>query len=94
MDNKQNTDRFQMYEEIPLFLDAKGLVRLLGVSTTTAYTMLRDPGFPAVKIGRKRLVRKEKLFEWLQERETDVEAAQESYFSANPFAKKTWSSFL
>lgn len=56
--------------------------------------MLKDPAFPAVKIGRKRLVRKEKLFEWLQERETDVEAAQESYYSINPFAKKTWSNFL
>ena len=94
MEDKQNMDRFQTYEEIPLFLDAKGLVRILGVSLTTAYTMLRDPGFPAVKIGRKRLVRKEKLFEWLQERETDIEAAQESYYSVNPFKKKTWSHFL
>ena len=94
MEDKQNADRYQSYEEIPLFLDAKGIVRILGVSTTTAYTMLKDPAFPAVKIGRKRLVRKEKLFEWLQERETDVEAAQESYYSINPFAKKAWSNFL
>lgn len=94
MDDKQNMNRFQTYEEIPLFLDAKGIVRILGVSTTTAYTMLKDPAFPAVKIGRKRLVRKEKLFEWLQERETDVEAAQESYYSINPFKKTTWNHFL
>ena len=94
MEDKLNADRFQTYEEIPLFLDAKGLVRILGVSLTTAYTMLRDPAFPAVKIGRKRLVRKEKLFEWLQEREPDVEAAQESYYSVNPFKKKTWNHFL
>lgn len=94
MEDKQSVDRFQTYEDIPLFLDAKGIVQILGVSLTTAYTMLRDPGFPAVKIGRKRLVRKEKLFEWLQERETDVEAAQESYYAVNPFKKKTWSNFL
>ena len=69
MENKRTSDRFQSFEEIPLYLDAKALVRTLGISLTTAYAMLSDPAFPAVKIGRKKLVRKEKLFEWIDAHE-------------------------
>ena len=94
MEDKLNADRFQTYEEIPLFLDGKMIARLLGISPSTAYAMLNDQAFPAIKIGRRRLVRKEKLFEWLQSQETDVAKATESYFARNPFRKNAWSNFL
>lgn len=81
MEDKKDASRFVSFEEIPLFLDAKAIVRTLGVSRTTAYAMLNDPAFPAVTIGSKKLVRKEKLFEWLQAHETDVTQAQESIYT-------------
>ena len=89
MENNKTEDRFQTYDEIPLFLDAKAIVRTLGVSLTTAYAMLNDQAFPTVTLGKKKLVRKEKLFDWLQARETDVSNAQESLFTQlNPRARK------
>ena len=94
MENKTTTDRFRTYEEIPLFLDGKMIARLLGISPSTAYAMLNDQAFPAIKIGRRRLVRKEKLFEWLQSQETDVAKATDSYFARNPFRKNAWSNYL
>lgn len=93
MENKRISDRFQSFEEIPLYLDAKALVRTLGISLTTAYAMLSDPAFPAVKIGRKKLVRKEKLFEWLQAHETDVSQAKQSAFSRITSTKRKWGTF-
>ncbi len=81
MDEKKSAPRFRTYEEIPLFLDAKAMVRLLGVSRTTAYAMLNDEAFPTTAVGSKKLVRKEKLFEWLKAHETDVTQAQESIFT-------------
>ena len=93
MEDKITEDRFRTYEEIPLFLDAKAIVRLLGISTSTAYAMLNDQAFPAITLGRKKLVRKEKLFEWLKTHETDVAKATESYFARHPFLKNQWSNY-
>ena len=81
MDDKMDLPRYNAYEEIPLFLDAKALVRVLGVSRTTAYAMLNDEAFPTIVVGSKKLVRKEKLFEWLKAHETDVSQAQESIYT-------------
>ena len=81
MDEKKDSPRYRTYEEIPLFLDAKAIVRVLGVSRTTAYAMLNDEAFPTIVVGSKKLVRKEKLFEWLKAHETDVTQAQESIFT-------------
>ncbi len=81
MDDKIELPRYNAYEEIPLFLDAKAIVRVLGVSRTTAYAMLNDEAFPTIAVGSKKLVRKEKLFEWLQAHETDVSQAQESIYT-------------
>lgn len=81
MDEKKEVSRYHTYEEIPLFLDAKAIVQVLGVSRTTAYAMLSDDAFPTITVGSKKLVRKEKLFEWLQAHETDVSQAQESIYT-------------
>ena len=81
MEEKKDMSRYLSFEEVPLFLDARAIVRTLGVSLTTAYSMLRDPAFPTVTLGSKKLVRKEKLFEWLQAHETDVSHAQESIYT-------------
>lgn len=81
MDDKIELPRYNAYEEIPLFLDAKAIVRVLGVSRTTAYAMLNDEAFPTIVVGSKKLVRKEKLFEWLKAHETDVSHVQESFYS-------------
>ena len=81
MDEKNESTRYSSYEEIPLFLDAKALVRVLGVSRTTAYAMLNDEAFPTTVVGSKKLVRKEKLFEWLKAHETDVSQAKVSVYT-------------
>lgn len=58
-------DRFCSYDELPLLLDANDLMRLLGFSRTNVYYMLQATDFPAIVIGKRRLVNKEKLFQWL-----------------------------
>lgn len=66
----RNTDNhFHSYEDIPLFLNATDLIKLLGLSRTTVYYMLRANDFPTIVIGNRRMVRKEKLFQWLEEHE-------------------------
>ena len=61
--------RFCSYDELPLLLDANDLIRLLGFSRTNVYYMLQAADFPAIVIGKRRLVNKEKLFQWLEAHE-------------------------
>ena len=61
--------RFCSYEEVPLFLGANDIVKLTGLSRTVVYYLMRADGFPVITVGKRRMVRKEKLFEWLDAHE-------------------------
>ena len=61
--------RFCSYDELPLILDANDLMSLLGFSRTNVYYILHAEDFPAIVIGKRRLVTKEKLFQWLEAHE-------------------------
>ena len=69
MKSLQDDTRYSNYNDIPLFLDANEIVKVLGLSRSSVYEMLRADSFPAIKIGGKKLVRKEKFFAWLDEQE-------------------------
>ena len=55
------------YEELPLLLNAKQLAELMGVSISTAYELMREKGFPTLKIGKRIVVPKEELRAWISE---------------------------
>ena len=69
MDSIKEVSKYCSIEEIPLFLDANDIVRILGVSKTNVYYMFRADGFPTISIGKRKFVRKEKLFSWLESQE-------------------------
>ena len=62
----QKSNRYCSYEQIPLFLDANDIVKVLGLSRSNFYEMMRIESFPALIIGGRKMVRKEKLFAWLE----------------------------
>lgn len=67
MKSLQDDTRYSNYDDIPLFLDANEIVKVLGLSRSSVYEMLRADTFPVIIIGGRKLVRKEKLFDWLDE---------------------------
>lgn len=69
MKEDQRSNRYCSYEQIPLFLDANDIVKVLGLSRSNVYEMMRIESFPALVIGGRKMVRKEKLFAWLENRE-------------------------
>ena len=69
MDSINEASKYCSVEEIPLFLDANDIVRILGISKTNVYYMFRADGFPTISIGKRKFVRKEKLFSWLETQE-------------------------
>ena len=54
------------YDELPLFLNAEMLAKALGVATSTAYELMHEKDFPALKIGSRLLVSKEKFRLWVE----------------------------
>ena len=54
------------YDELPLFLNAEMLAKALGVATSTAYELMHEKDFPALKIGSRLLVPKEKFRLWVE----------------------------
>ena len=57
---------FKSYDELPLFLNAEMLAKALGVATSTAYELMHEKDFPALKIGNRLLVPKEKFQAWVE----------------------------
>lgn len=53
------------YNELPLFLNANLVSRVLGVSVSTVYELMHEPGFPVLRVGSRMVVPKEKFVEWV-----------------------------
>ena len=56
---------FKSYDEMPLFLNAEMVAKALGVATSTAYELMHEKAFPALKIGSRLIVPKEKFRQWV-----------------------------
>ena len=52
------------YGDLPLFLNAKLVAQVLGVSISSAYELMHETGFPALRIGNRIVVPKEKFRRW------------------------------
>lgn len=59
---------FTNYDELPLFLNAQALGKLLGISRSASYELMHEKGFPTLHIGGRIVVPKEKLIEWIEHR--------------------------
>jgi len=62
--------QFKDYSEIPLFLNAELVAKVLGVSPSSSYELMHEPGFPVLKIGNRMVVPKEKFIQWVEQNTT------------------------
>ena len=56
---------YKSYDELPLFLNAATVAKVLGVSPSSGYELIHEPDFPVLKIGNRMVVPKEKFVEWV-----------------------------
>ncbi len=54
-------------DDLPLFLNASLVAQVLGVSISTAYELMNEPGFPVLRVGSRMVVPKEKFIRWTEE---------------------------
>ena len=62
-----NDTVFKSYDDLPLMLSVPDLTALLGISRAGAYELGKRKGFPALHIGKRVLVPKDKLIAWIEE---------------------------
>ena len=56
---------YKSYDELPLFLNAEMVAKILGMSRSTVYELFREKGFPALHVGNRTVVPKEKFCQWV-----------------------------
>ena len=56
---------YKSYDELPLMLSVPEVAAVLGISRAGAYELARSAGFPALKIGSRIVVPKEKFIGWI-----------------------------
>jgi len=58
---------YKSYDELPLFLNAEIVARVLGVSLSSGYELMHEQGFPALRIGSRIVIPKEAFIRWVEE---------------------------
>ena len=58
---------YKHYEVLPLFLNAATVAKVLGVSLSSGYELMHEPGFPVLRVGSRMVVPKEKFIQWVEE---------------------------
>ena len=61
----KNTN-YHNYEDLPLFLNAELLAKVLGVGVSSAYELMHEKDFPSVRIGKRFIVPREDLKAWIE----------------------------
>ncbi len=59
--------KYKTYADLPLFLNAKTVAEVLGVSPATSYKLLHESGLPSLKIGNRIVVPKEQFIQWVEQ---------------------------
>ena len=60
--------KYKTYDDLPLTLSVPEVAAVLGISRAGAYELVRQKGFPALRLGSRIIVPKEKFIAWIDEK--------------------------
>ena len=63
---------YKSYDELPLMLSVPEVAAVLGISRAGAYELVKGKDFPALKIGSRIVVPKEKFIAWVDEKTSET----------------------
>lgn len=61
------TSEYKSFDDLPLFLNADQVSKVLGISSASAYELLHEDGFPVLKVGNRMVVPKEQFVKWVKD---------------------------
>ncbi len=59
---------YKSYDELPLFLNAELVAKVLGIAPSSCYELMHEADFPVLKIGSRLVVPKERFMQWVEEK--------------------------
>ena len=63
---------YKSYDELPLMLSVPEVAAVLDISRAGAYELVKGKDFPALKIGSRIVVPKEKFIAWVNEKTSET----------------------
>jgi len=60
--------KYKSFDEMPLMLSVPDVASVLGISRAGAYELVKEKGFPALSIGARILIPRDKLVAWIDAR--------------------------
>ena len=57
---------YHSYDELPLFLNAELVAKVLGVSPSSGYELMHEDGFPVLRVGSRMVVPKDAFIRWVE----------------------------
>lgn len=57
---------YKSYDDLPLFLNVSLVSQVLGVSPSSGYELMHEPGFPVLRVGSRMVVPREKFIRWVE----------------------------
>ena len=57
---------YKNYDELPLFLNAATVAKVLGIAPSSSYELMHEKDFPALRIGNRIVVPKEAFIRWVE----------------------------
>mgnify|MGYP000830180116 CR=1 FL=1 len=58
---------YKSYDELPLFLNATTVAKVLGIALSSSYELMHEKDFPTLRVGSRMVVPKEKFIEWVEQ---------------------------
>ena len=58
---------YKSYEELPLFLNATTVAKVLGVAPSSSYELMHEKDFPALRIGNRIVVPTDAFIRWVEQ---------------------------
>ncbi len=57
---------YKTYDELPLFLNVETVANVLGIAMSSTYELMKEKDFPALRVGNRLIVPKEKFMSWVE----------------------------
>ena len=58
---------YKSYDELPLFLNAATVAKVLGIAPSSSYELMHEKYFPALRIGNRIVVPKKAFIRWVEQ---------------------------
>ena len=59
---------YKSYDDLPLMMSVQDIAEVRGISKSSAYVLVKEKGFPKIKIGARVVIPRDKFLEWIDKK--------------------------